>query len=410
MSRGSTTAARRAARLLRRAVPVLGAALVAIAAISASPAAASAASQRVVIVVGPTSSSTATYLSRAKAYAAEARSLGASVTEIFTPYASWSHVRPVIQGANVVMYLGHGNGWPSPYTTSLAPDRQDGFGLNPVYGKGVTTPVSYVGEAPIASEVHLASGAIVLLNHLCYASGNAEPGMVTPTWAVARERVDNYAAGFISAGAAAVVADAHDISYELKLALSSGVNFVNAWRMSPMAQGHLRALASTRHPGWTNYLDPDEANAGFYRALTTHPSFVTGHGLTAAARTTSIVRTQPSTSAAVVTSVASGASVAITGALRSDTLGRTWAPVRTSTGRTGWIAAWLLRFDGIAAPVTPVMVRTLPSLTAAVITTAPTGAQVAVTNSLADSRYRVWFAVRTAAGKTGWMAAWLMAP
>lgn len=415
MHPGPTKAARRVALLLRRAVPVLGAALVAVAAVTASPATAAAAGPKVVIVVGPTSSSTSLYLSRAESYAAEARSLGASVVEVFTPHATWSRVETAIQGAKVVMYLGHGNGWPSPYTSSIQTTTQDGFGLNPVDGVGLTSPVGYVGEKAIAADVRLAPGAIVLLNHLCYASGNAEPGMATPTWAVARERVDNYAAGFISAGAQAVVADAHDISYELKLSLSTGVNFLSAWRTSPYAQGHLHALASTRHPGWTNYLDPDDANAGFYRALTTRPTFVTGTPiaavpLTATARTTAIVRSQPSTSATRVTSVATGATVRITAALRSDSVGRTWAPVRTATGQTGWIAAWLLNFRGSAVPVTTLILRSQPSTTSTDLLSVGAGVRVAVTGSTADSHLREWFAVRTSTGRTGWMAAWLMKP
>ena len=44
----------------------------------------------------------------------------------------------------------------------------------------------------------------MLLYHLCYASGNTEPGLSQGTFAEARERVDNYGAGFIGAGARAV--------------------------------------------------------------------------------------------------------------------------------------------------------------------------------------------------------------
>ena len=35
----------------------------------------------------------------------------------------------------------------------------------------------YFGEADIAAQIKLAKNAVVLLNHLCYASGNSEPGL-----------------------------------------------------------------------------------------------------------------------------------------------------------------------------------------------------------------------------------------
>ena len=46
---------------------------------------------------------------------AQARSYGAYVIEIYSPYATWSRVKAAAQGANLLIYLGHGNGYPSPY-------------------------------------------------------------------------------------------------------------------------------------------------------------------------------------------------------------------------------------------------------------------------------------------------------
>ncbi len=422
MQQDPTKAARRAAILLRRAAAALGAVLVAMTAFTAIAPSAAAAGPKVVIVVGPASSSTSAYLTEARGYAAEATSLGASVTEVFTPHATWSRVRSAVQGAQVLIYLGHGYGWPSPYTSSFTPSHQDGLGLNPVDGKGATTPVTYVGESTFGANVRLAPGAIVLLNHLCYASGTGESGMANPSWSVARQRVDNYAAGFIHAGAKAVVADAHDVSYELRIALSTGTNFLDAWRASPMAQGHERDFASTRHPtspGWTNYIDPDGTSSGFYRSLTTQPGFTTGsslaaapmvRSLTAAVRTRTAVRATRSATSRAVAIIAAGAHVTVTGALRADAWGRTWVPVRTSAGKTGWVAAWLLNLSGSAVPVTTVVLRARPTTSATKLTTVPVGSRVSVSHSLADSRHRVWLSVRTASGQAGWVAAWYMEP
>ena len=57
--------------------------------------------------------------------------------------------------------------------------------------------------------VKLAPDAVVLLHHLCYASGLSEPGLPEGTLDQAKQRVDNFAAGFIRAGASAVIAEAY---------------------------------------------------------------------------------------------------------------------------------------------------------------------------------------------------------
>ena len=65
----------------------------------------------------------------------------------------------------------------------------------------------YYGEYYIRNYIQLATNAVVILNRLCYASGNSEPGRANPTKSVAQQRVDNFGAGFLRAGARAVFAD-----------------------------------------------------------------------------------------------------------------------------------------------------------------------------------------------------------
>ena len=171
--------------------------LVATAAVfAAPPLPVEAAGPKVVIVVGPSHGSTVAVHPAGSGDRGQARKYGARVTQIYTPYATWSRVRKAARGANVFIYLGHGYGHPSPYGR-LNPARMNGMGLNPVRGRGRTQPVKYVGEAQIARGIRFARGSVVILHHLCYASGNGEPGMREPGWAVARKRVDNFAAGFL---------------------------------------------------------------------------------------------------------------------------------------------------------------------------------------------------------------------
>ena len=105
---------------------------------SATAPEAQAASHKVVIVVGPVGSATDSYKHGANKLADKARSYGAKVVKVFSPYATWSRVREAAQGANVLIYLGHGNGWPSPYHP-FAETSKDGMGLNASAGHGNAT-------------------------------------------------------------------------------------------------------------------------------------------------------------------------------------------------------------------------------------------------------------------------------
>src|SRR5439155_22109486 len=147
-------------------------------------------------------------------------------------------VKSALQGASIVIYMGHGNGFPSPHTTTFAPDRQDGFGLNPIAGVDDST-TRYWGEQYITSDVRLAPNAVVILGHLCYASGSSEPGYADPTQAVAQQRVDNFAAGFLAAGARAVIAEAYNgaAANYVQALFTAHSSIGSIWAGSPSQQG-----------------------------------------------------------------------------------------------------------------------------------------------------------------------------
>ena len=77
---------------------------------------AAAGDPKVVIIVGATHGSTASYRNRADVAYAEARKYTSNVVKVYSPNATWSKVKAAVVNASVVIYMGHGNGWPSPYT------------------------------------------------------------------------------------------------------------------------------------------------------------------------------------------------------------------------------------------------------------------------------------------------------
>ncbi len=229
---------------------------------------------KVVIIVGATEGSTSTYRSYADQAYAEAIKYTAKVTKVYSPNATWAKVKAAVAGANIVLYYGHGNGWPSPYTYDAKYTTKDGMGLNDPANLSDNVH-KYYGEPSMAT-LGLAPNAIVLLGNLCYASGNSEPGNTAPSVTVARQRIDNYAAGFIKGGARAVIADGHGglVSY-IRGLFTTGQTIVNLWRTVPDYHGHEASFASTRSPGYTAWSDTDTASAGYYRSLVTKPTITT---------------------------------------------------------------------------------------------------------------------------------------
>jgi flagellar hook assembly protein FlgD len=238
--------------------------LVAVAGIA--PATRAASPVKVVVVVGPTHTLTDSNLQWAAAIAQRAASHGAQVVTVFHPHATWAEVSAAAVGANVLIYLGHGNGFPSPYTTTLMRDRQDGMGLDPVDG-AQDDQVQYYGEQYMAT-LRLAPGSLVILNHLCYASGNSEPGQPQPTETVAVERVDNFAAGFLAGGASAVMALGTQDAGDIVDGLFGPPQTLDQLFMADGGIGTASlTVASERTPGAQLHLDPQTATSNFYRSL-----------------------------------------------------------------------------------------------------------------------------------------------
>ena len=240
------------------------ASLVAIGGIVTNPTPVAAAGKKVVIVVGPVGSSTANYIYNAKKLAAQARSYGATVYEIYSPHATWTQVRGISQGANLFIYLGHGNGYPSPYGPFSAYSK-DGLGLNSYDGSSSHT---YYGEYYMSHYLRFAPNAVVILNRLCYASGDSEWGAANPTKTTARQRVDNYGAGFLRTGARAVFAEGIDsVSYILYSLFRTTRTIQQTFWADPASKhSYAFGFASTRTPGKYALMDPYALNR-YYKSV-----------------------------------------------------------------------------------------------------------------------------------------------
>lgn len=233
---------------------------------------------KAVIIVGPTNEVTASNLTDAEKMAQQAEAAGMDVRRVFFPHSTWDNVLANIQGASLVVYMGHGYGWPSPYTRDLTESRQNGMGLvdpdRPVHPDNY----KYYGANKLRESVRLAPNAIVFLNHLCYAAGNGEPGMAIPSEDLARQRVDNMANGWLASGARAVYAYSQRQQLNYPQALMTTDKTVDELFMTAAtgsSAGSIRGFvgwrnvrfASERTPGAVNHLDPHR-NQGFYRAVT----------------------------------------------------------------------------------------------------------------------------------------------
>jgi hypothetical protein len=188
------------------------------------------------------------------------------VHRVYSPDATWRRVREVSRGADLFIYLGHGNGWPSAYAP-FQPYTKNGLGLNASRGHG-NVNVLYKGEYYLRRGLRLAPGAIVLLHHLCYASGNPEWGGPLPSLRTARARVDNYANGFLRAGAQAVIAQglgrAH---YVLRGLFKTDRTIGRIFWSAPDADGqHTVRYSPRRSPSWAKAVMDPYRPGRYYRS------------------------------------------------------------------------------------------------------------------------------------------------
>jgi len=265
----------------------------------AAEAEAAAPKPRAVIIVGPSASSTSEYLSEGELFADQAQAAGMDVTRMFHPRATWARVRPALQGANLVVYFGHGNGWPSPYAP-FQESTKNGFGLNGYEGAPAGKHVYYGGNV-IRDKIRLADDAVVILYRSCYTAGNGEPDAPVPSRSVAVERADNFAAAFLHRNVGAGVVMAFGPRQRVDLAaqlMRPGRSMDDIFRTRSAQPGYGSSgwigtndfyVDSRRTKGARQHLDP-HPSAGYYRAISGDLDLTTDEwrgGYTAAAETAS---------------------------------------------------------------------------------------------------------------------------
>ncbi len=220
---------------------------------------------KVVIVVGAVEGSTPGYRSKGDQIYAEAIKHTPNVVKLYSPNATWAKVKAAAQGANIFIYLGHGYGFPSPYRPILSTSVQDGMGLNAIGGIS-DTDKKYYGESLIAKDIKFAKNAVVILSGLCYAAGSSESGHPAPTLPVAKQRIDNFASGWIDAGARVVIADTWvaSVNYTLQRIFTTTQTFRQVWSGAPNYHPSEKPFIPVRNPQFEARVDPE---SGYYRSV-----------------------------------------------------------------------------------------------------------------------------------------------
>ncbi len=244
--------------------------LVALAVAVPAASASSLSSSKVVIIVGPVEGSTSSYIADANSTAAVARQYSSNVVTLYSPNATWSKVEPALKGASIVVYFGHGNGWPSPYTP-FQENTKDGLGLNATAGAG-NSNVKYYGANFLEKYIKLAPNAVVILGHLCYSAGNSEAQNPAPTLTIAEQRVDNMGAGWLQTGARAVISEpySNEAGWYVQGLFTTHQSINALWQSAANINNNVQSWTSARNAWATVRLDTNPhatGNEHFNRAI-----------------------------------------------------------------------------------------------------------------------------------------------
>ncbi|HUS22640.1 MAG TPA: hypothetical protein VMZ66_11595, partial [Aeromicrobium sp.] len=128
-------------------------------------------------------------------------------------------------------------------------------------------------DRPLPRRLHdphaQAPGAVVVMLHGCYTSGNGLWGTPIPTTEIARERVDNYASGWLAVGAGAVFGFQYGSRLKVSELLMTTDTTIDLMFMTDREHVGWNDLYfdSERTVGATIHLDPDPT-LGYLRSIT----------------------------------------------------------------------------------------------------------------------------------------------
>jgi hypothetical protein len=240
---------------------------------SPAPAVASVASSvRVVIIVGPVGSLTDDYRARGNRVAEAATAAGATVVKVYSPKATWARVLDAVRGANIIVYFGHGNGYPNPYSSVEQKDRDNGWGLNRTTTHGDKDDWSrtlvYCGQRALMGRIDSSDGAaqrqyckggpirpapgfVMIYGQAHYTAGFGERYVKSDpktTYFQARQRVRNYSYPVLKLGASAYFASAYSDADRLVARLLAHPHHTYGWAFRQGRGYDADALRSSAHP------------------------------------------------------------------------------------------------------------------------------------------------------------------
>ena len=224
---------------------------------------AAAGDPKVVIIVGATHGATAGYRADADVAYAEARKYTSNVIKVYSPNATWAKVKAAVVGASIVIYMGHGNGWPSPYTYD--PTVHDQGRLRPERdgrGRATTTTSTTASRTWRAWTSRPARSC----SSITCATRRATPSQATPSRASRSpaSAPTTTPQGFLKAGASAVIADGHaGAESYLRALFTTHRSIEDMWRSMPNRNGNVVKFASMRTPGVSVFQDPVTPTSGF---------------------------------------------------------------------------------------------------------------------------------------------------
>jgi PKD repeat protein len=234
---------------------------------------AGAAGQKVAIIVGPVGGGSiqTNYLNRGEQIAVAAEARGATAVRVFSPNATWANAMAAVNGANIIVYIGHGSGYPNPYGPNLLTDRTNGWGLNRIagadsadptgHGHNLSTQMVYCGEAALEGKpltsynsaycsggpIAPATGFAMVYSNACYAPGAGEYEETTPSSeATALARVGYYSRPILALGGTYFASDLGSTSVVTKILENPNRSYGDIFKM---ANGYsATALRTFAHP------------------------------------------------------------------------------------------------------------------------------------------------------------------